>query len=110
MNSSQRDGIFRQICQISDRQVDPQVKARLCALIGRTNEGIKDELLGLIDDIVFFAWTGDFESQVLQIVWRQIGGSDEELAARNAEIKNPDKADELQRRFKWAVSLQERRS
>ena len=101
MEADKRDEMFDMLCSMSDRQVDPQVKARLKTLKGRPNEEIKDELLGLIDDIVYCAWTSDFEIKVLNAMWEQIGGSKEQLAERNAQLNDPAKKEEFKARFKW---------
>ena len=82
MEIQDRDEMFNMICQMSDQQVDENVKRRLQKLIGRPNTDIKDELLGLIDDIAFYAWTSNFEIQALHVIWLNIGGSEEELSKR----------------------------
>lgn len=98
MEITERDKVFETICAISDRNVDPAVKVRLREFIGRENADIKDELLGLIDDIVFCAWTSDFELNVLHVVWLQIGGSEQELLDRK-----PVDTPENQAKYKWQV-------
>lgn len=99
MEVEKRDEMFNILSGMSDRQVDPAAKARLKTLIGRPNAEIKDELLGLIDDIVYCAWTSDFEIRVLETIWFNIGGSPEELAQRNAQLD--EKKEEFKNRFKW---------
>lgn len=61
MNIAVRDEIFGTLCELSDRQCDPHVKDRLKTFIGRSNDDVKDELLGLIDDCVYAAWTSNFD-------------------------------------------------
>ena len=99
-----RDEMFNILCQMSDRQVDKQVKCRLNTFMGRPNAEIKDELLGLIDDSVYCAWTSDFEIAVMNIIWMEIGGSEQELKERNFEMNNPKMKEEFKQRFKWAVA------
>lgn len=99
-----RDEMFNILCQLSDRQCDPHVKARLKTFIGRPNEEIKDELLGLIDDSVYCAWTSDFEIKVMDTIWMGIGGSDQELKERNAKLNDPAMKEEFKQRFKWTAA------
>jgi hypothetical protein len=101
MDISQRDKIFGILCSISDQQFDASAKRRLAAMIGRPNEDIKDELLGLVDDCVYYAWSGGFEIATLRFLWEDIGGSPEELAARNAALKEPARREELKNKYKW---------
>lgn len=101
MNIETRDNTFDIICKISDQNVDPIIKNRLHAMVGRPNEDIKDELLGLIDDIVFSSLTSDFVIQCLSTVWESIGGSKKELAERNQQLQDSEKKEEFQKRFKW---------
>src|SRR4051812_45273731 len=95
-----RDETFELLCQISDQQVDAAVKRRLKAFRGRPNEEVKDELLGLIDDIVYCAWTSDFELKALYVIWLEIGGSEEELAERNRTLVHNEVN---QAKYKWEV-------
>jgi hypothetical protein len=90
---------------MSDRQVDPAVKTRLATLRGRANADIKDELLGLIDDIVYCSWTSDFEIMVLETIWFGVGGSKEELSERNAQMNDPATRKALKERFKWKAAV-----
>jgi len=101
VDQAKRDEMFGILCKMSDRQVDQAVKDRLQTFIGRTNEEIKDELLGLIDDSVFCAWTSDFEIRVMERIWFEIGGSKEELAERNGQLEDKSKLEEFKARFKW---------
>lgn len=77
-----RDEIFDILCQMSDRQVDRNVKDRLKKFIGRPDAEIKNELLALIDDIVYFSWTSNQEIKALEQIWFECGGSKEELKNR----------------------------
>lgn len=97
-----RDEMFATIMEMSDRQVDPIVKNRLKSFLNRSNEDIKDELLGLIDDIVCCSWTSDFEISILNIIWMNIGGSKTELLKRNKQL--PLKMKEWQDKYKWQVA------
>lgn len=97
MEQKDRDEAFDLIAGMSDRQVDPQVKTRLKAMMGQPNEEIKDELLGLIDDIAFYAWTSDFEIRVLHTIWLNVGGTEEELRNRDVSMTEDNKA-----KYKWA--------
>jgi hypothetical protein len=99
-----RDEMFNILCQMSDRQVDQQVKDRLKTFMGRPNAEIKDELLGLIDDSVYCAWTSDFEIRVMDTIWMGIGGSDQELKERNAKLNDPSMKEEFKQRFKWTAA------
>ena len=105
-----RDEIFGMICEMSHQQVEPVVKTRLKAMAGKSNEDIKDELLGLIDDIVFCSWTSGFEIKILDHVWHSIGGSQEELDSRNRtlseDMKDKDKKKALQEKYKWQAAGQ----
>lgn len=116
MDVEKRDEMFGILCKMSDRQVDPAVKARLQGFIGRPNEEVKDELLGLIDDTVYCSWTSNFEIQVMESIWFEIGGSPEELKERNAQLNKVStdldeqditeevyktRMEEFKQRFKW---------
>lgn len=96
MEVAERDKMFDLIAGMSDRQVDPQAKTRLKALMGRPNEEIKWELLGLIDDIAFYAWTSGFEIRVLHTIWLNVGGTEEELKNRDVSMTEENKA-----KYKW---------
>ncbi len=98
MEVAKRDEIFGVLREMSDRQVDPAVKKRLLTLIGRPNEDIKDELLGLIDDIAYFSWTSDFEIGVMHTIWCNIGGSELELQERNRNLQDTP---ENKAKYKW---------
>ena len=74
-----RDEMFEIMIQMSDRQVDPQVKTRLKTFIGKPNEEVKDQLIDLINDVVHYALTSDFEIKVMDIIWKEIGGTQEDL-------------------------------
>ena len=89
MSTKHRDKILNTLCCMSDRQVDDKIKPKIRALIGRSNEDIKDDLLSIIDECVYGALTSDFEIRVLNIIWQQCGGTDEELKNR----KSPDDRD-----------------
>lgn len=91
-----RDKMFDILCQMSDRQVDPKAKERIKALMGRPNEEIKDELLGLIDDIVYCSWTSSFEIKVLETIWMGCGGTKEELHNRSVADTPENRA-----KYKW---------
>lgn len=97
MNIEERDHMFDLICQMSDRQVDPYVKRRLPPLKSKPNEEIKDELLGIIDAIIYCAFTSSFELTMLQIIWKDIGGTNQELEDRTKlpyeEVKKKYKHD-----------------
>lgn len=97
MEAGYRDKLFEILCGLSDRQFDDRAKERLRAMIGRPNEDIKDELLGLIDDIVLYAWSSDFEINALDFIWKKIGGTDEEL--RNP-VRTRD-TPENRSKYKW---------
>ena len=105
MEIDKRDEMFDMISGMSDRQVDPAVKTRLATLRGRANADIKDELLGLIDDIVYCSWTSDFEIMVLETIWFGVGGSKEELSERNAQMNDPATRKALKERFKWKAAV-----
>ena len=96
MEVADRDEMFNILCEMSDRQVDRKVKDRLKAFLGRPNEEIKDELLGLVDDIVFYSWTSDFEIKVLEQIWCGCGGSMQELHSRKVEDTPENRA-----KYKW---------
>ncbi len=100
MDQAKRDEMFGILCEMSDRQVDPKAKQRLRAFVGRTNEEIKDELLGLIDDIVHASWTSGFEIRCLHAMWCSIGGSDKELKERNANLVINE---ETRAKYKWTT-------
>ena len=101
INIEERDKMIGILCSISDQQFDAAAKKRLSAMIGRPNEDIKDELLGLIDDCVYYSWSGGFEITTLRIIWEEIGGSPEELQARNRALNDPNKREELKTKYKW---------
>ena len=102
-----RDKMISILCSMSDRQVEPCVKPRLQAIKGRSNAEVLDEFLGIIDDCVFYAWTSDFEIQTMHWIWKEMGGSEEKLAARNALLHKPTDVQkkELNARFKWQMEL-----
>lgn len=103
MDITKRDEMFDILCRLSDRQCDPIVKKRIKTLMGRPNEEIKDELLGIIDDAVYSSLTSNFEIMAMNHIWQAIGGTAQELAARNAllDTEDPSERKELQERFKW---------
>lgn len=93
-----RDKTFELMLNISDAGFDALAKQRLKTFMGRPNEEIKDELLGLIDDIVYYAWSSSFELMVLDQVWKEIGGSQKELEERNkTNLDTP----ENKLKYKW---------
>jgi hypothetical protein len=96
MEIKDRDEIFDIICRLSEQVLDPVVIPRLQALKNRSSEDIKDELLGIIDDIVFCAWSSDFIISVLHKVWISSGGKEEELTNRNTSPTPENKA-----KYKW---------
>lgn len=96
-----RDDLFFTICQMSHNSVDPQVKKRIEEMVGRSNEDVKDELLGLIDDIAYYALTTGVVQTSLDIIWKQIGGSDQELAERNALLDDESNVELLKPKYKW---------
>lgn len=87
MTTDDRDHMFDIICQMSDSQVDPVVKTTLKEFIGKPNEEVKDPLIDLLDKIVYSALTSDFEIKVLNYIWFEIGGTEEELSKRIAKAK-----------------------
>jgi hypothetical protein len=91
-----RDDMLNVMCEMSDRQVDPKAKERMKLMLGRSNADIKDELLGLLDDIAFYAWTSDFEIRVLERIWFGCGGTQEEIQARDTSMTAENKA-----KYKW---------
>lgn len=99
--SNLREEAIDLLCGMSDRALDDKAKPRLKALKGRTDEDVKDELLGIIDDCVYAAWCSDFEIQVLHTLWLQAGGTEQELQERNALLRDKAKVEELRPRFKW---------
>lgn len=84
MNETDRDAAFNLLIAMSDRQVDPIVKRRLTAMLGRPNAEIKNRLLGLMDDVAFGELTSNFELRVLDFIWRNAcGGTHTELTTRD---------------------------
>lgn len=81
-----RDEMFGMICKMSDMQVDEAVKVRLRHFMGKPHDEIKDWLLGLIEDCRFASLTSSFEMQVLDTVWRCVGGTEEELENRRISV------------------------
>lgn len=77
-----RDKILSTLCSMSDQQIDPQLKGRLRKLIGRDNHLIKNELLQILDDAVHYSWCSNFEIEMMDFIWRQIGGTEQELIDR----------------------------
>jgi hypothetical protein len=103
IEESVRDEMIDNLCQLSDRQVEPCVKPRLQAIKGRPNKEVLDEWLGIIDDCVYAAWTSGFEIKVMHIMWLKMGGTEDALAQRNATFRtaSPEKMLEFKERFKW---------
>lgn len=79
-----RDNLFHILCQMSDNQVDPTVKERLEEFIGKPDEDILTPLLYLIDDCCYFSLTSEFEINVLDRIWKDIGGTEEGRTALRA--------------------------
>ena len=75
-----RDKILNGLLQLSDRQFDPHAKEGVKKIIGmKDNEEARKEILFLLDECVFGSLCSDFEIRVLDILYRQAGGTDEEM-------------------------------
>lgn len=103
INYEKRDEMIGILCELSDKQFEPCAKERLKAIVGRTDNEAKDELLGLIDDCVFCAWCSNFEIKIMNILWEMSGGTPEELAERNRLLQEASVPvlKEFEQRFKW---------
>lgn len=88
--------IFQTILSMSDQRVDPRLKRRLSALLGRPASDVKDELLGLIDDTVMYGWAASLVIRAMDMAWRMCGGTSEELQGRSTADTPENRA-----RYKW---------
>lgn len=90
------DAIFNCLLSMSNSQIDEKAKRRIEKLLGRSNEDIKDELLGLIDDMVFFSLASNIVIISLDYVWKSCGGTKEELRTRSV-ADTPENRE----KYKW---------
>jgi hypothetical protein len=74
-----RDKILDGLLHLSDRQFDPIAKEKVREIIGLPDEEAKKKLLFLVDDCVYGSLSSSFEIKVLDVLYRQAGGSDEEM-------------------------------
>ena len=80
-----RDEILTGMLGLSDQQFDPSAKEKVREIIGKPDEEARKPLLFLLDDCVYSSLCSGFEIQVLDILYKQAGGSDEEKRAMLTE-------------------------
>lgn len=76
-----RDEALGILLKLSDQQFDASAKAKVREIIGKSNEEAKKPLLFLLDDCVYSSLCSSFEIHVLDILYKQAGGSNEEMRA-----------------------------
>lgn len=70
--------VIDKLCEGSNTQINAIVKPRLQALKGKSKEQCCVELKSILDDCVYSALCSDFVIQVLDMLWKQCGGSHEQ--------------------------------
>ena len=74
-----RDEILTSMLGLSDRRFDPSAKENVKKLIGMSDEEVRKPLIFLLDDCVYGSLCSGFDINLLDVLYRQAGGTDEEM-------------------------------
>ena len=88
MNQLERDEILNTLLKMSDQQFDSMAKDSVRKIIGNTNENALVPILYLLDDCVHGSLCSNFEIKVLNLIYDNIGGSENHRQSLMTEREN----------------------
>lgn len=75
--------LINMLCELSDRQLDTKIKARLSKLNGKTIEDIKPVILDCINDCQTYSLSSAFEINAMKLMYENmLNGSPDDYGAK----------------------------